>query len=153
LILTLLVLSFACSALPQTNTADWRTPTEISGYRTTPNYADTMGYVRRIAAAAPKQVKLETFGKTGEGRDLIAVIVSRDGVFDPANIHAADRPIVLIQNAIHPGEMDGKDSSLALLREMVISKSQAKVLDKAVIVFIPIYNIDGHERRSPYNRI
>src|SRR5947208_3180132 len=54
---------------------------------------------------------------------------------------------------LHPGEMDGKDSSLALLREMLITKSQAKLLDKAVVVFIPIYNIDGHERRSPYNRI
>jgi len=132
---------------------DWRTPTEISDYRTTPRYDETMAYVRRVAAAAPKQVKVTSFGKTGEGRDLIAVIVSRDGVFEPAALHRANRPIVLIQNAIHAGEMDGKDSCLALLRDMAITKSQAKLLDRAVVVMIPIYNADGHERFGPYNRI
>ena len=81
------------------------------------------------------------------------VVVSRDGVFDPAAIHAAKRPIVLVQNSIHAGEMDGKDACLALLRDMVISKTKAGLLERAVFVFIPIYNADGHERRSAYNRI
>ena len=49
--------------------ADWRTPAEISDYRTTPRYDETMAYVRRVAAAAPKQVKIEAFGRTDEGRD------------------------------------------------------------------------------------
>lgn len=131
----------------------WRTPAEQSNYRTTPTYAETVSYLQRIAAAAPGQVKIESFGKTGEGRELDIVIASRDGVFDPAALHAAKRPIILVQNSIHAGEMDGKDSCLALLRDMVITKSQAKLLDRAVFVFIPIYNADGHERRSRYNRI
>ncbi len=132
---------------------DWRTPTEVGGYRTTPDYADTVAYIERVAVAAPGQVKIETFGKTGEGRDLEIVIVSKDGVFDPATIHASGRAILLVQNSIHAGEMDGKDSCLALLRDMVIAKSQAALLDHVVFVFIPVYNIDGHERRSAYNRI
>lgn len=133
--------------------ADWRTPAEVSDYRTTPRYDETMAYVRRVAAAAPRQVKITTFGRTDEGRDLIAVIVSKDGVFDPAALHKANRPIMLIQNAIHAGEMDGKDSCLALLREMLITKTQAKLLERAVVVILPIYNADGHERFGPYNRI
>jgi murein tripeptide amidase MpaA len=131
----------------------WMTPAEKSCYVTTPDYDDTMAYLRRVQAAAPGQVKIEGFGKTGEGRELDIVIASRDGVFDPAAIHAAKRPIVLVQNAIHAGEMDGKDACLALLRDMVINKSKAALLQRAVFVFIPIYNADGHERRSPYNRI
>ena len=99
--------------------ADWRTPAEVSDYRTTPRYDETMAYVRRVAAAAPKQVKITTFGRTGEGRDLVAVIVSQDGVFDSAALHKANRPIVLIQNAIHAGEMDGKDSCLEIGRAHV----------------------------------
>jgi murein tripeptide amidase MpaA len=133
--------------------AEWRTPAELSSYRTTPRYNETMAYVRRVAAAAPRQVKVEVFGKTGEGRDLVDVVVSRDGVFDPQALHRAGRPIVLIQNAIHAGEMDGKDSCLALLRDMVITKSRAGLLERAVVVIIPIYNADGHERFGPYNRI
>lgn len=156
MIKTLLALLLAASSLAtaqRTGSADWRTPAEIAGYRSTPRYAETMAYLRRVAAAAPQQVKIESFGKTGEGRDLIAVIVSRDGNFDPAALHRAGRPIVLLQNAIHAGEMDGKDACLALVRDMVVTKSKASLLARAVIVILPIYNADGHERFGAYNRI
>ena len=132
---------------------DWSTPAEISGYRTTPDYAETIAYLERIAAEAPGQVKIENFGKTGEGRDLKIVIASKDGVFDPGAIHASGRTILLVQNSIHAGEMDGKDACLSLLRDIVISKVRKDLLDHMVFVFIPVYNIDGHERRSAYNRI
>ncbi len=131
----------------------WATPAEASCYQTTPSYTMTMEYLRKLQEAAPKQVKIETFGKTGEGRDLYLVIASADGNFAPASLHAARRPIVLVQNAIHAGEMDGKDACLALLRDMVITKTKASLLERAVFVFIPIYNADGHERRGAYNRI
>ena len=150
LLLAILAL-LAPALLAQSN--DWATPAEQSGYRTTPDYAATMAYLQRIAAARPQQVRIEPFGKTGEGRDLDIVIVSKDGVFDPAALHAARRPILLVQNSIHAGEMDGKDSCLALLRDMVITGKQAALLDRAVFLFIPMYNADGHERRSRYNRI
>jgi murein tripeptide amidase MpaA len=141
----------ATPALAQTG--DWATPTEQSAYQTTPDYAATMDYLHRIAAAAPDKVKIEPFGTTGEGRELDIVIASKDGVFDPAALHAQKRPILLVQNSIHAGEMDGKDACLSLLRDMVITKSQAALLDRAVFIFIPMYNADGHERRSAYNRI
>jgi murein tripeptide amidase MpaA len=149
LVAALISLPLAASA----QIVDWATPAEKTDYRTTPTYPETMAFIERVAAAAPTQVKVEPFGTTGENRTLNLVIVSKDGVFDPAAIHAAHRPILLVQNGIHAGEMDGKDSCLALLRDMVITKSQAALLDRAVFIFIPVYNIDGHERRSPYNRI
>jgi hypothetical protein len=137
---------------------DWTTPAEAAAYRTTPGYDATMAYLRRVAAAAPRQVKLERFGRTGQGRDLWAVVVSRDGVFDPALLRRGSapgggRPVVLIQNAIHAGEMDGKDASLALLREIVITKALAPLIERAVLVVVPFYNADGHERFSRYNRM
>jgi len=133
---------------------DWRTPAEIGEYRTTPDYAETVGYLERVAAANPGMVKIENFGKTGEGRDLKIVVASKDGVFDPTAIHASGRAILLVQNSIHAGEMDGKDACLALLRDLVQDKDGVKrLLDHVALVFIPVYNIDGHERRSAYNRI
>jgi len=132
---------------------DWRTPAEIADYRTTPDYGETVAYLDRIAAADPSQVRIENFGKTGLGRDLKIVIASKDGVFDPVAIHASGRAILLVQNSIHAGEMDGKDACLALLRDIAVTKTQAALLDHVVLVFIPVYNIDGHEQRSPYNRI
>ncbi|MEG9435717.1 M14 family metallopeptidase [Edaphobacter sp. HDX4] len=132
---------------------EWATPAEKNCYATTPDYAETMAYLRRVQAAAPNEVKIEPFGRSGEGRELDIVIVSHDGMFDPAELHVAKRPIVLVQNSIHAGEMDGKDACLSLLRDMVITKSKAALLERAVLVFIPMYNADGHERRSRYNRI
>jgi murein tripeptide amidase MpaA len=135
------------------DTADWRTPAEIDDYRTTPDYASTLEYLDRIATAYPGTVRIENFGKTGEGRDLKIVIASKDGIFDPEAIHAAGRTILLVQNSIHAGEMDGKDACLALLRDIVRNRDQAQLLARVVLVFIPVYNIDGHERRSAYSRI
>ena len=51
--------------------ADWTTPAEAAGYRTTPRYDETMAYLRRLAAAAPGQVRIERFGRSGQGRDLV----------------------------------------------------------------------------------
>jgi hypothetical protein len=49
--------------------------------------------------------------------------------------------------------MDGKDACLALLRDIAITKTRAGLLDRAVLVVVPIYNVDGHERVGRYNRI
>ena len=134
-------------------TSDWRTPAEIGDYRSTPDYAETVAYLERLAATFPDRVRIEDFGRTGEGRDLKIVIASNDGVFDPAAIHASGRVILLVQNAIHAGEMDGKDACLALLRDMLRDEARAKLLQNVVFVFIPVYNLDGHERRSAHGRI
>src|ERR1022692_2753367 len=132
----LLNIALFCAQTCAAESPDWRTPTEISDYRTTPDYAETVAYLERIAAAAPGQVKIENFGKTGEGRDLKIVIASKDGVFDPGAIHASGRTILLVQNSIHAGEMDGKDACLSLLRDIVITKARAALLDNVVFVFI-----------------
>ncbi len=132
---------------------DWRTPAEIGDYRTTPDYAETLTYLERLAAAHPDQLRIEEFGQSGQGRSLKLVIVSRDGVFDPAAVHASGRAVLLVQNAIHAGEMDGKDACLALLRDLLQDPEAAHLLDHVVLLFIPVYNVDGHERRSAYHRI
>ena len=132
---------------------DWRTPAEVSGYRTTPDYDETIAFLERLVEADPHRVHIEDFGRTGEGRPLKIVVASRDGTFDPERIRASGRAILLVQNSIHAGEMDGKDACLALLRDLVRDPEQARLLEHVVLVVIPVYNIDGHERRSAYSRI
>lgn len=133
--------------------AEWRTPAEAADYRTTPDYAATFAYLQRLAAAHPGRLRLENFGTSGEGRELKIAIASRDGLFDPEAIHRSGRVVLLVQNAIHSGEMDGKDACLALLRDLLAEPGRDAILSRVVLVVIPIYNVDGHERRSPYNRI
>ena len=131
---------------------DWRTDYEKSGYLETPRYAATIDYCQRLAAASD-WVQFASFGKSPQGRDLPLLIVDKNGNFDPAAVRKSGNLVLLIQNGIHSGEIDGKDASLMLIREMVITKKLAHLLDGVTAIFIPIFNVDGHENVSEYNRL
>ena len=131
---------------------DWRTHAEITDFRETPNYDDTIAYAKRLADASPA-IEYRGFGYSGQGRELPLLIASETGTFTPEAAQAEGKAVVLIQACIHAGEPDGKDAGFALLRDVAITKSDAGLLDNVVLLFIPIYNTDGHERASPYNRI
>ncbi len=132
---------------------DWITPTEAAQFRTTPSYADTLAYLERLQRAAPGVIHLATFGTTPEGRPMTVVIASGDGTFDPAAARKAGKPVVLVQAGIHPGEIEGKDAGLMLLRDIAITGKYPHVLDHLVLVYIPVFSVDGHENSSPYHRI
>jgi hypothetical protein len=138
---------------PSASATDWTTPAEASHFRTTPSYADTLAYLQRLQQAAPGMIKLQTFGTTPEGRPMTVVIASADGTFNPETTRAAHKPVVLLQAGIHPGEIEGKDAGLMLLRDIAITRKYPHVLDHLVLVYIPVFSVDGHENSSPYNRI
>lgn len=131
----------------------WITPAEAAGFRTTPSYADTLAYLEKVAAASHGMVSVQTFGTTPEGRPMTVVIAAKDGDMTPEKARAAGKPVVLLQAGIHPGEIEGKDAGLMLLRDMAITGKLAHLLDHAVLVFIPVYSVDGHENSGPYFRI
>lgn len=133
--------------------ADWTTPAEAAGFRTTPSYADTLAYLKRLEEAAPGKIKLETFGLSPQGRPMMAVVANANGVFTPEGARSAKLPVVLVQAGIHPGEIEGKDAGLMLLRDFAVAGKSPHLLDHVVLVFIPVFSVDGHENSSPYNRI
>ena len=133
--------------------ADWKTPAEAAEFRTTPDYAHTLAYLQRLQQASPGMLRIETFGTTPQGRPLSVVIASAEGTFDPAAARAARKPVVLLQAGIHPGEIEGKDAGLMLLRDLAIMGKYPHVLDHVVLVYIPVFSVDGHENASPYHRI
>jgi murein tripeptide amidase MpaA len=153
-ILSLLVWSKAVmtQTQPPPVPADWQTRAEKTDYRQTPRYQETIAYSRRLDASSPL-IRYQSFGKSGEGRDLPLLIVAEGETFTPDAARKAGKAVLLIQACIHPGEPDGKDAGLALLRDMAITKTRQGLLDRVVILFIPIYNVDGHERFGPHNRI
>ena len=132
--------------------SEWQTHTEKTNYRETPRYDETIAYAQKLAARSPL-IRYTSFGKSGEGRDLPLMIAAEGGTFTPEAARSAGKAIVLIQACIHPGEPDGKDAGFALLRDIAITRTRPHLLDHVTVLFIPIYNTDGHERFSPYNRI
>jgi hypothetical protein len=110
-----------------------------------PDYADTRAWFDRLEAASP-WIRIEVFGTSPEGRPIYAVIASKDGeAFDPA------KPVLLAQAGIHPGEIDGKDAGMMLLRDIVLYGKHG-LLDGVNLILAPILSVDGHERASAYSR-
>ncbi len=125
---------------------------ENSGKLETPRYQATIDYCRQLDASS-EMITYTSFGKSARGLDLPLLILDREGLSDPALIHAAGRTILLIQACIHAGECEGKDAGLMLMRNLASGDSGYGLLDNVSIIFIPIFNVDGHERFGPYNRI
>jgi hypothetical protein len=123
----------------------WITPSERTGLTATPDYAATRAWLDKLDAASP-WIRIEPFGTTAQGRELYAVIASKDG----AALDAA-KPVLLAQAGIHSGEIDGKDAGMMLLRDIAF-RGKDRLLDRANLVFVPIFNADGHERSSRFNR-
>ncbi|HEX7816977.1 M14 family metallopeptidase [Dyella sp.] len=132
---------------------DWTTPAEATHFRTTPDYAGTLAYLDRLVAAAPGKLKRVQFGTSPQGRPLIAIVASGNGSFTPEEARKAGKPVVLVQAGIHPGEIEGKDAGLMLLRDFAVTGKLPHLLDHVVLIYIPVFSVDGHEQSSPYNRI
>ena len=155
--MTMLTKAFACLAalcvFASANAEDWTTPAERAQFTTTPSYADTRAYLQRLAEAAPKTIHLSRFGVSPEGRDLMLVVAASGGEFTPQAARASGKTILLVQSGIHAGEIEGKDAALMLLRDLSIKRKYPHLLDDTILVWLPIFNVDGHEHSSPHNRI
>jgi murein tripeptide amidase MpaA len=124
----------------------WVTPFEADpDHDFSPSYADTRAWFDRLDGASDL-IRIEQFGVSPEGRPIYAVIASTDGAaFDPA------KPVLLAQAGIHPGEIDGKDAGMMLLRDIAFN-GKSDLLDRVNLILIPILSVDGHERSSAYSR-
>lgn len=129
----------------------WITPTEQSDFVNTPSYAETVAWLTKLCDASDV-LELTTIGQSANGRKIYMVIASLDKSFEKGAIRASDKPSILAQAGIHSGEIDGKDAGMMLLRDIAFGKKR-DLLNNANFLFIPILNVDGHERTSPYNRV
>ena len=139
------VLSFAQSD-------QWLTWYEKSNFLETPRYEETIKYSKTLANASDF-IHYTTFGISPQGRDLPILIADKNQNFTPESVHESGNAVLLIEACIHPGESEGKDAGLLFLRDVFIHQKYPDLLENTTILFIPIFNVDGHERFSPYNRI
>lgn len=127
-----------------------RTRAEQTDFQATSSYDETLDFLRKLQPYFP-EMYFGFYGTSGQGRALPFVVVSREKAFTGRRAQKLAKPIVLIQNGIHAGEIDGKDASLMILRDMAAGQHR-DILEAVTLVILPIYNVDGHERVSPYNR-
>ncbi|MCU0683436.1 MAG: M14 family metallopeptidase [Polyangiaceae bacterium] len=125
-----------------------QTRAETSGYTETSRHADVLAFLGGLEHPHLYQT---SFGVSPEGRELPLLVLSAKGVRSPAAARAAGLPVVLVINGIHAGEVEGKEASMMLVRDLLAGR-QAGLLEKIVLLVVPLFNPDGNDRIDPKNR-
>ena len=150
ILISLLILSFSCKNTTE-STPDFRTQFEKTAGTETPEYQDIISYYEQLAAEYP-QISLFSFGQTDAGKPLHLVVYSAEGIYNVDEITTSTKNRILINNGIHPGESDGIDASMLLLRDIVQNDSLKKKYANSLIAIIPVYNVGGALNRNAHTR-
>ena len=102
----------------------WTTPFERSDGWESADYNNAIAYYQKLADASD-QVTMHTMGKTDSGFPLSLVLVTDQNHVALSDVASDPRTVLLINNAIHPGESDGVDASMAFARDLVFETEQA----------------------------
>lgn len=148
----LLGLCILVPAVSYSTTPTLETTAEKSGFRKTGRYDEVIQLCSDFQKAYPKAVRCIEFGRTPENRPMLALVASRSGALDAKTAKAKGIPVLLIQGGIHSGEIDGKDAGFLALRDALKTVDEKSWLKQQVLVFVPVFNIDGHERFAAWNR-
>ncbi len=117
---------------------------EESGFQRTGRSEEVAHLCAAFATAWPEAVRELEFGQSAEGRTMRALLVARGD--------ARTLPLLMLQAGIHPGESDGKDAGFIALREILSGSAAPGLLERMAILFVPAFNVDGHERFARWNR-
>lgn len=150
LLFCLLLLLIPVTVMPRTQDNLPKSRAELSNYEETSRYEDVMQFIAELQKATDK-LRVESFGKTVEGRELPLMIFSDPPISQPREARNSGKPIVFIQANIHAGEVEGKEAMLHLSRR-ITSGDLKTLLNQLVILIAPIYNADGNEKISLNNR-
>lgn len=148
-IILLFIVTISCSKPISTSNFDFTTKFEKSSGTETATYAETIEYYKNLAHSYP-EISMVEMGETDSGYPLHIVVFNSSKEFDFHKIK--HKNVILINNAIHPGEPDGVDASMMLLRNIVQDKNTIEKLENVVLVIIPIYNIGGSLNRNSTSR-
>ena len=152
LVLVALLVGVVVPAISAADVPELRTEAERSGFVRTGRYVEVERLCVDYARAFPDAVRCETFGRSPEGRPMHVLVATRHEARTPDAARAAGVPVVLFQGGIHAGEIDGKDAGFLALRELLEGRAAKGALEHLVVLFVPVFNVDGHERFGRWNR-
>ena len=144
IVIILSVITFTCSSKAQ------QCRFEKTDGKESATYFEAIDWYKNLDKVSP-QLIVKEMGMSDAGYPLHLVLISNDGKFDPAQWHKQNKAVLLINNGIHPGEPDGIDASMLLVRDIISKK--IKLPDNVVLAFIPVYNIGGCLNRNSYSRV
>lgn len=129
------------------------TPYELGNKNQTTTWQQCILFFEMLAADFPSVLRFEQIGVSDNGIPMHAGVITADGVFDREQIKHEGRPVFFNNNGIHPGEPEGIDTCMALVRDFCTQPERLSSLGRTVFLFIPIYNVDGCLNRQNTSRV
>ncbi|MDF1841806.1 MAG: M14 family zinc carboxypeptidase [Rubripirellula sp.] len=147
---------FASLGFTKSNAQPWQeefaTPFEMSDGWQSADYKSVIQFYDAVAKASDR-ITITEMGNTDSGTPLHLVLISSDKELEVGKVLADPRPVLMILNAIHPGEPDGIDASMAFTRDLAFDDAKyARLLKEVIVAVVPIYNIGGALNRNSSSR-
>ncbi|MCX5747015.1 MAG: M14 family metallopeptidase [Proteobacteria bacterium] len=128
-----------------------QTRAEATAYTETSLHAHVMEFLAGLRDRNDPRLAITTFGTSPQGRELPLCVLSAHGITTPAASRARGLPVVLIINGIHAGEVEGKESAMMLMRDL-LDGAYGDLLAHLTLVVVPLFNPDGNDAVDPKNR-
>ena len=148
-----LILSLLFSLYPLENHMSdpaLKSKAETTNYEETSRYEDVVQYIGALQKRAGT-LRVESFGKSEEGRDLPLMIMADPPVSGPREARESGKPVIFVMANIHAGEVEGKEAMQQLARRLLTGDLRP-LLKTLVVLIAPIYNADGNEKISVNQR-
>ena len=150
LILIFITLLFnSCNSKKDKLEYDFITVFESSNGTKTSTYQEVIDFYTQLSETYPS-IAIYEMNSTDSGKPLHLITYNTDRSFESEFSNGRNKNILLINNGIHPGESDGIDASMMLLRDLATKKIKAP--KNTVIAVIPVYNIGGALNRNSSTR-
>ena len=139
----------ACNKDRNLATKDFTTVFEKTAGLETATYPEIIDFYKQLAANY-STIAIYEMEDTDSGKPLHLVTFNPNRSFESEFSTAKKQNVLLINNGIHPGESDGIDASMMLLRDL--AQEKIKTPQQTIIAVIPVYNIGGALNRNSSTR-
>lgn len=119
---------------------------EKSNFEKTSTHGDLMNFLNNIKGMSP-DIRVSSIGTSTLGKEIPMVIMARPAIGNPEQAKASGKPVVYIQGNIHGGEVEGKEVTMMLMRDILLGNKR-HLLDNQIIIMVPMYNTDGNDKMA-----
>ena len=138
------------SEVPAKWNGEWpdkfRTGAEKSGFTTTASHQEMQEFLSLLQWNS-ENVHIFNMFVSDLRRNCPVIVMANPRVTSPQEARASGKTVVYLQGGIHPGESEGKEALLMLMRDILLGKKKY-LLDRLIILCCPSFNVDGGESWS-----
>lgn len=129
------------------------TPYERNGKNYTATYQEIIDFYTLLDRQF-RCIKMMELGPSDAGEPIRLVTFNSEGRHRFQHWQDEKNITILINNGIHPGEPDGIDASMMMLRDLAqkVENGETGWFEHVNLAVIPVYNIGGCLERSAFHR-